>query len=100
MAATKLPPQINQVRKGMWLKFIRPVQDGNVYLNKASGPSGREIYVLEDAGIRASGRVLVAFKTRIRSVFGSPVEMHYVKGLRYCWLVPVDTLINNCKEVT
>lgn len=97
MSVSKLPPQIKHIRKGMRLKFIRQVQEGNVYLNKASGPSGREVDVISHPA--NDGKVLVAFKSRIRNTMGQPVEMHFFKGFRYVWLVSVQSLINNCKEV-
>ena len=96
MAAHKLPRQISSIKKGMRLKFLRRVQDGDVYLNKASGPSGREVDII---GTPAGGLVPVAFKSRIRNTLGQPVEMYCYKGFRYVCLVPVTLLIDNCKEI-
>lgn len=97
MSVPKLPRQISSIKKGMRLKFIRQVQAGSVYLNKASGPSGREIDILKD--VCADGLVLVAFKTRIRNIFGQPVDMLDVDGFKYCWVVSEEKLLDNCKEI-
>jgi hypothetical protein len=97
MAAHKLPRQISSIKKGMRLKFLRQVQDGNVYLNKASGPSAREVDILEDGS--EDGLVLVAFKTRIRNIFGQPVDMFNVDGFKYTRWVRADLLLDNCKEI-
>lgn len=96
MSGHKLPRQINSIKNGMRLKFLRQVKDGDVYLNKASGPSAREVDII---GPVAGGLVPVAFKSRIRNTLGQPVEMSYYKGFRYVWLVPVTLLIDNCKEI-
>jgi len=99
MSRHKLPRQISSIKKGMRLKFIRQVQAGSVYLNKASGQSGREIDIIDDQFAGEDGLCIVAFKARIRNTFGQPVEMHYFNGFKYCWVVRKELLIDNCKEI-
>lgn len=90
MSKTKLPPQIDKVRKGMDLVVLRNFTDGNVTYCK-----NRKFHVL-DARYEES-IVCIAFHTPLR---GEDADKTFSKnGFEYCRWIEPRFLRANCREV-
>lgn len=91
----RLPPQIQKVKEGDMLQFIRQVYDGECYLSKST-KAKCYVYKLDDCGDKA----IVVFAKPRRNIFGQPSGATFpIGGFKYCRVVPASLLIENCRRV-